>query len=214
RRVALDPAHTLPDAAPAGGEERREQAAPLAGRLHRPGRDRPRGPDRIYQVLIIAFSGGLFSLTLFCLYATVEQGQSGFRRARLVLNTLAYSAALLLFLLVYQTRTRSLFSASLIALVAFLLAAEILRSTPRGVMTVLNYGAIIGLLLGQTTWALNYWRLPGLTGGLLLLLIFYLLVGIAQQGLQDRLTRRVLIEFAVFGSVALLLIIAIGADVG
>ncbi|MEM7539788.1 MAG: hypothetical protein AAF639_46965, partial [Chloroflexota bacterium] len=41
----------------------------------------PEGPDRIYQVLIIAFSGGLFALTLFCLYATVEQGQSGFRRA-------------------------------------------------------------------------------------------------------------------------------------
>ena len=46
------------------------------------------------------------------------------------------------------------------------------------------YGAIVGLLLGQITWALNYWPLlPGLTGGLLLLLSFYLTVGIAQQGL-------------------------------
>jgi hypothetical protein len=60
------------------------------------------------------------------------------------------------------------------------------------------------------TWALNYWVLPGLTGGLLLLLIFYLLVGIAQQGLQGRLTRRVLLEFGIFGVVALVLIAAVG----
>ncbi|RIK41773.1 MAG: hypothetical protein DCC57_18720, partial [Chloroflexi bacterium] len=54
------------------------------------------------------------------------------------------------------------------------------------------------------------WVLPGLTGGLLLLLIFYLLVGIAQQGLQGQLTRRVLLEFGVFGVVALALIAAVG----
>jgi hypothetical protein len=41
-------------------------------------------------------------------------------------------------------------------------------------------------------------------------LIFYLLVGIAQQGLQGRLTQRVLLEFAVFGVVALVLIAVVG----
>jgi hypothetical protein len=61
-------------------------------------------------------------------------------------------------------------------------------------------------VLGQVTWALNYWLLPGLTGGLLLLLIFYLMVGIAQQGLQGRLTRRVLLEFGIFALIALILI--------
>jgi hypothetical protein len=79
---------------------------------------------------------------------------------------------------------------------------------------VLNYSLIIGLVLGQVTWALNYWLLPGLTGGLLLLLIFYLLVGVAQQGLQDRLNRRVLLEFAIFGVVALLLIGVVGPGFG
>ncbi len=65
-------------------------------------------------------------------------------------------------------------------------------------------------MLGEVTWALNYWVLPGLTGGLLLLLIFYLLIGIAQHGLQGRLTRRVMIEFAVFAVVALILIALVG----
>ena len=74
----------------------------------------------------------------------------------------------------------------------------------------MTYGGIIGLVLGQVTWALNYWVLPGLTGGLLLLLIFYLLVGIAQQGLQDRLTARVMWEFVVFGLIAVTLIALVG----
>ena len=52
--------------------------------------------------------------------------------------------------------------------------------------------------------------LPGLTGGLLLLLIFYLMVGIAQQGLLGRLTRRVVMEFVVFAVVALVLMALVG----
>lgn len=167
----------------------------------------PQVPTRLLQVIVMLLAGGLLAAALFSLYATVEPGQPGFRRARFVLDALSYGAALLLFLFVYQTRTRSLLSGTLVAMTATLLAIEILRTSTPKVSLVLIYGAVVGLLLGQITWALNYWPLlPGLTGGLLLLLSFYLAVGIAQQGLQERLTRRVLIEFAVFGAVALVLI--------
>ncbi len=162
------------------------------------------------QVLALLISGGLLALSFFGLYATVERGRSGFRRARLMLDALAYGSALLLFLFVYQTRTRSLVSGSLVAATALLLAAEILRTATDQSGTALIYAGIIGLILGQVTWALNYWVLPGLTGGLLLLLIFYLLVGIAQQSLQGRLSRRVLFEFGIFAVVALLLIALVG----
>ena len=165
----------------------------------------PLAPSNLLLVLALVLSGGLWALAYFCLYATVERGQAGFRRARFVLDALAYGSALVLFLFVYQTRTRSLLSGSLVAVTAILLAVEILRTIVKRPRLVLSYSAIIGLILGQVTWALNYWLLPGLTGGLLLLLIFYLLVGIAQQGLQDRLTRRVLLEFALFAVVALIL---------
>jgi hypothetical protein len=73
---------------------------------------------------------------------------------------------------------------------------------------VLVYSGVVGVLLGELTWALNYWPLlPGLTGGLILLLSFYLAVGIALQGLQGRLNRRVLVEFGVFAAAAVLLIV-------
>lgn len=168
----------------------------------------PQVPTRLLQVVVMLIAGVLLAAALFSLYATVEPGQPGFRRARFVLDALSYGAALLLFLFVYETRTRSLLSGTLVAMTATLLAIEILRTSTPKTSLVLIYGAVVGLLLGQITWALNYWPLlPGLTGGLLLLLSFYLAVGIAQQSLQNRLTRRVLIEFGVFGAVALVLII-------
>jgi hypothetical protein len=169
----------------------------------------PQAPTRIFQVAVLGMGGFAVAFSLFSLYITVDPGSSGFRRSRLLLNILAYSAALVLFLLVYQTRTRSLLSGTLVAGTAALLAAELLRTNARADL-VLSYAAIVGLILGQVTWALNYWPLPGVTGGLLLLLIFYLIVGMAQQGLQGHLTRRVLIEFILFGALALILIAVVG----
>jgi hypothetical protein len=170
----------------------------------------PSASSALLQVLALALSGTLLAAAYFGLYATVERGKPGFRRARLWLDALAYGSALILFLFVYQTRTRSLVSGTLVAVTAMLLAAEILRTATSRSSGALTYGGIIGLILGQVTWALNYWVLPGLTGGLLLLLIFYLLVGIAQQGLQERLTARVMWEFIVFGLIALVLIALVG----
>lgn len=171
----------------------------------------PSIPTQLFQVGVILVSGLLLMIAFFSLYATVESGQPGFRRARLWLDILAYGAALLLFLFVYQSRTRSLLSGTMISLTAALLAVELLRSATNETRQVLMYSAVVGLLLGELTWALNYWPLlPGLTGGLLLLLAFYLAVGIALQGLQRRLTRRVLVEFVLFGVVALVLIVIFG----
>lgn len=171
----------------------------------------PSIPTQLLQVAVILVSGLLLTIGFFSLYATVEPGQPGFRRARLWLDALAYGAALLLFLFVYQSRTRSLLSGTLVTMTATLLAVELLRTSTNETRQVLIYSVVVGLLLGEVTWALNYWPLlPGLTGGLLLLLSFYLAVGIALQGLQGRLTRRVLIEFGLFAVVALILIVVFG----
>lgn len=170
----------------------------------------PTAPSAFIQVIGLLLSGVLLGLAYGGLYVTVAPGKPGFRRARLWLDALAYGSALLLFLFVYQTRTRSLVSGTLVAITALLLAIEILRTATDRSLVAITYGGIIGLVLGQVTWALNYWVLPGLTGGLLLLLIFYLMVGIAQQGLLGRLNRRVLLEFAIFTVVALALIVLVG----
>lgn len=171
----------------------------------------PSIPTRLLQVGVILIAGVLLTVALYSLYATVEPGQPGFRRARFWLDALAYGVALLLFLFVYQSRTRSLLSGTMITLTATLLAVELLRTSTNVTRRVLMYSAVVGLLLGEMTWALNYWPLlPGLTGGLLLLLSFYLAVGIAMQGLQGRLTKRVMVEFGAFAVVAVILIVLFG----
>lgn len=170
----------------------------------------PRLPTPLIQVMALLGASVLIVLVFLSLYHSVEVGQSGFRRSRLVLNLLTYTAAVALFLFVYQTRARSLVSGTLVAITAMLLAIELLRSSAGSTGQVINFGAIVGLLLGQVTWALNYWPLPSLTGGLLLLLIFYMLVSLAQNGLQKRLTRRVVIELLIVAVAALVLIALFG----
>lgn len=167
-------------------------------------------PTPLIRVLGLLLAAVIMILVSFSLYVTVEPGQQGFRRARLVLNILTYAAAVVLFLFVYQTRARSLVSATLVAVTAMLLAIELLRTNTSSTIAIIGYGAIVGILLGEVTWALNYWPLPNLTGGLLLLLIFYITVSFAQAGLQKRLTARVAIELGVVALIALILLAIFG----
>jgi hypothetical protein len=63
--------------------------------------------------------------------------------------------------------------------------------------------------MGQITWALNYWRTDTLSVGLLLLLIFYVLTGLAQQHMAHKLSRRLLWGFGGVTVVALLVIFSL-----
>ncbi len=85
-------------------------------------------------------------------------------------------------------------------------ALALLRYRPELIAKTWLFAAIIALSLGQITWALNYWRIGALTAGLLLLLIFYVLVGLAQQQLLGKLSRRALWEFGSVAVAALLII--------
>lgn len=159
-----------------------------------------------YWLLGLVAAGVGLGLSLAGIYYTIDPFQPGYRRARLGMNVLAYAIALLLFLVVYRTRTRSIISGTEIALVSSLLALELLRGSERPMVLVALYAGVVGLVLGQVTWALNYWRLAGLTGGLVLLLAFYNAVGLAQHAIQGRIRRRLLLEYALITIAALALI--------
>jgi hypothetical protein len=57
--------------------------------------------------------------------------------------------------------------------------------------------------MGEIFWALSYLMLNSLTAGILLLFIFYLITGLARQGLLESLDRRILVEFAVVALIGL-----------
>ncbi|NOZ30023.1 MAG: hypothetical protein GXP39_18490 [Chloroflexi bacterium] len=164
-------------------------------------------PTRIYVVGGILLAGLLLAIAEIGAYHTVAPNDPHYRLARIALNVVAYTVAMVLFLLVYRTRARSLVSATLIAVISVLLALELLRGSQQRLGDVLLYAGITGALLGEATWALNYWRTSSYTAGFLLLLIFYLTVGLGQHALMERLTRRVLLEYAAVAVAGVLFIL-------
>jgi len=166
----------------------------------------PVAPSRLYWLLGLILTGMTLGLGMAGIYYTVDPFAAGYRRARLGLNALTYGVALVLFLVVYRTRVRSILSATEVMLLSGLFALELLRGSERPTRLVTLYAGIIGLVLGEATWALNYWRLDSLTGGLVLLLLFYNVVGLSQNALQRRVNRRVLLEFGLITIAALALV--------
>lgn len=117
--------------------------------------------------------------------------------ARLALNILTYALALIIFAAVYNARLRSALSATALLASAALLSAELFRDTETPALRVWLWSGLVGLLLSEMTWVLNYTRLSTRAGTVLLLTVFYVLTGIIQQHLWGRLTRRTVIEFLI-----------------
>ena len=166
----------------------------------------PVTPSQSYWLLGLMLTGAALGLSMAGIYYTIDPFARGYRRARLGMNALTYAVALVLFLVVYRSRARSIVSATEVMLVSGLLALELLRGSGRPMLMITLYAGITALVLGQVTWALNYWRLASLTGGLVLLVVFYDVVGLAQNAVQGRIGRRVLIEYGLITLAAMALI--------
>lgn len=151
--------------------------------------------------------GLLLWLVVLAEYHIIDPRDPQYELARLWLNLVAYGVAFGFFVVIYQTRARSILSATEVLLVSGLLAASLLRAGPAQAGRTWLFAGIVALAMGQGTWALNFWRVSPLTAGLWLLLIFYLFTGLAQQHLLGRLTRRALVEFAAVATIGLIVIL-------
>jgi hypothetical protein len=124
-------------------------------------------------------------------------------QARLFLNVMAYVLAFVLFILVNQTRGRSLVTATAMLVISFALALDLLWHAGTKLGQTFLLAAAVGMVLGEASWAMNYWQLSAWSGGMLLMLIFYVMTGTASQHLQGRLSRQVLFEFLVVAVVGI-----------
>jgi hypothetical protein len=147
------------------------------------------------------------SLAVSAEYTAVSPDSPGYPMARLGLNVLAYLLAFTLFAIIYNTRSRSLVTATLTLFTGTLLALDLLSVADVQFRRVLLFAGIVGLITGESTWALNYWQISAWAGGLFLLLIFYTAVNVAHQHLLERLSGSILVEFAVVAVVVLTIIL-------
>jgi hypothetical protein len=155
--------------------------------------------------LLVAGVG--ISLVISAEYTAVSSEDPGYPTARLALNMLAYLLAFTLFALIYHSRTRSLVTATLMLIAATLLALDLLSAADVQFRRVGLFASIVGLIVGESTWVLNYWQTGAWVGGLLLLLVFYFSVNVAHQYLLERLNKSTLVEFAVVAVVVLIIVL-------
>ena len=130
-------------------------------------------------------------------YWSIDPDDPLYRRARFVLVVLGYLAAYATYLLIFAAEHGGWLTASGVAAVSVLLGLELLRGTEGSVPRTWLYGVVVGLLMSQATLAVVLWNVSDTVGGLVLLLVFYLLSGLAHHALWDRVTKRVAVEYAV-----------------
>ncbi len=166
----------------------------------------PRAPSVLYWAALLLGMAALLSAVLVALYFSLDSQAGGYRRARAVLNLVCYAVALVLFLVIPSTWPAA-GRAVVLGSVAMLLALELLRGTQARAPLVALYAFIVGAVVAQVAFALLLTALSPLSASLLLLLLFYLLVGLTAQTLLDRITRRVALEFIAVGLAGLLIIL-------
>jgi len=171
-----------------------------------------------WQAIVIALTGCAFALVLWAQAHTRDLADTRFALAQTALNVGAHLTAFLLFSVIYGLKVQSRFSATAVALVTALLLFEMLVrdaswhkalnlevESRRGALGLLALTG--GLVAGELTWGLNYWAaLSTLVGGAFLLVVFYVVHGIAAYYVDRKLNRRVFVEFGAVGAIGLAVI--------
>lgn len=116
-------------------------------------------------------------------------------RARSVYTILIHVIAFFSLSMIYINKVRSIFSATAVLLVSILLLVQLTEGEDALFARRLVYGLVGGVMLGQITWVLNYWKATGWTGGAALLVFFYLSGGLILSQVREGVKARDLLEF-------------------
>ena len=146
--------------------------------------------------------------TLVARYHLHDPAGAARRAARTAHVLLTHGVAFLTLATIYINKVRSLLSASTVALVACLLLLQLTDAEHYPAERRFIYGLVGGVILGEVTWALNYWPLTGWTGGALLLIAFYLAAGLILAQTGEGLRRRDLLEYGAVGAIAFAIVAA------
>jgi hypothetical protein len=153
-------------------------------------------PGIAFALALLAAGGGLLAV-LVAQHYSLDRRSEVRQRAQTALAIMTYLIAFGCFSAIYYTRYRTLYSASLVAITGALLAYPLLATTT--LRSRLLLALLVGLMLAEATWALNYWATTFLLAGTLLLVIFYIAVSLLQHAAAGALPRRLLIEYGMLG---------------
>jgi hypothetical protein len=158
----------------------------------------------------IAATTALFGAVVVCQLHSLSSEDQHYALARFVLTLLVYLSAFGIYSAIYAPRVRSAYSATAITIVTFLLCLELFRGQQVDGRRATIYAGVLGLSVGEVTWALNYWLISPLAGGLLMLVVLYVGAGITQSHMTGELSGRTLLEFTGVALAAVLLVLGAG----
>lgn len=147
--------------------------------------------------LALVAAGGLLLAALIAQHYALDRDPAISQRAQTVLQAIGYLLAFGCFSAIYHTRYRTLYSATLIGATATLLSYGLLACTPAS--NRWRMSAVVGLMLAEVLWALNYWATSFLIAGAVLLVIFYVAVSLVHHLASGQVQRRLLVEYGVIG---------------
>ncbi len=127
----------------------------------------------------------------------------------LVWRVLVFAVAGVLYLWLYGLRVRSLLATTQMLVGTYLLAVSLWLSMSFSPRARWLYGLVVAFIVAQFAWAFRQIALGPLRGGLLLLLLFYMLTALVERGARERLDARVIVEFTATVVLALVLILLI-----
>lgn len=157
-------------------------------------------------ILALVAAGVLLLGTLVAQHYALDRNAQVRHSARLAIQTIAFLLAFGIFSAIYFARLRWIYSGALVGTMGALLAYALLQwAPPRQGLLLLS--GLVGVMLAEATWALNYWAAPFLLGGALLLVIFYIATGVLQHHLEGTLSRQVFMEYGLLGSGLLMAVV-------
>jgi hypothetical protein len=121
--------------------------------------------------------------------------------ARFYAAAATYFVVFALFSLAYAFDLDLTSSVVAMSLIAVLLSVELLRDDQIDALETLVFASVIGVIVGEARWVLQYMPIDGYLAGLTLLLLFYFATGVAHAYITRQLDRTVAAEY---GGVALL----------
>ena len=149
-----------------------------------------------------------FGMTLKAEYNSVDAKAPEYHYNRLVITTASYLTALFFYATIYDFQLGLWSSTIMVGLISILTSIELLREGRVTTLRALICATTIGALMSQVAWGLNFLPLTSLIAGTFLLVAFYLLTGLTDHYLGQRLNPYTASGFAAIAAMGLLIVIS------
>src|SRR5690606_5731984 len=140
--------------------------------------------------------------------SSVRTRSAEYANARLLATAAVYFVAFSMFALTYIFELSLLPAAVASALIAAMLAVELLREGEVDQVETLVFSAVTGLVVAEVRWMLHYIPVDGYLAGLTLLLGFFFVTGMLQSHLTRQLSAVVAAEYAIIVALGLGVVVA------